>query len=76
MPDKYYLILEPEMVNVCFWYLPTRVRNMPHTQERIKILADVRLNPNSSDSLFLLQIIISLNLCISIIKLLNYEFQY
>lgn len=53
MPDKYYLILEPEMVNVCFWYLPTRVRNMPHTQERIKILADVRLNPNSSNSLFL-----------------------
>lgn len=50
MPDKYYLILEPEMVNVCFWYLPTRVRNMPHTQERIKILADVRLNPNSFNS--------------------------
>lgn len=43
MPDKYYLILEPEMVNVCFWYLPIRVRNMPHTQERIKILGDVRL---------------------------------
>lgn len=42
MSDKYYLILEPEMVNVCFWYLPTRVRNMPHTAERIKILADVR----------------------------------
>lgn len=42
MPDKYYLILEPEMVNVCFWYLPTRVRNMPHGPERIKIIADVR----------------------------------
>lgn len=42
MSDKYYLILEPEMVNVCFWYLPTRVRNMPHTAERIKIIADVR----------------------------------
>lgn len=42
MPDKYYLILEPELVNVCFWYLPTRVRNMPHTAERIKILAEVR----------------------------------
>lgn len=46
MPDKYYLILEPEMVNVCFWYLPIRVRNMPHTQERIKILGDVRLKPS------------------------------
>lgn len=43
MSDKYYLILEPEMVNVCFWYLPTRVRNMPHTAERIKILGEVRL---------------------------------
>lgn len=43
MPDKYYLILEPEMVNVCFWYLPTRVRNMPHTAERIKILGEVRV---------------------------------
>jgi len=42
MPDKYYLILEPELVNVCFWYLPTRVRNMPHTAERIKILGEVR----------------------------------
>lgn len=41
MPDKYYLILEPELVNVCFWYLPTRVRNMPHNAERIKILGEV-----------------------------------
>ncbi|KYN22051.1 Glutamate decarboxylase [Trachymyrmex cornetzi] len=41
MPDKYYLILEPELVNVCFWYLPTRVRNMPHTAERIKILGEI-----------------------------------
>lgn len=41
MPDKYYLILEPELVNVCFWYLPTRVRNMPHGPQREKILAEV-----------------------------------
>lgn len=41
MPDKYYLILEPELVNVCFWYLPTRVRKMPHTAERIRILGEV-----------------------------------
>ncbi|XP_015515885.1 glutamate decarboxylase isoform X1 [Neodiprion virginianus] len=40
MPDKFYLILEPEMVNVCFWYLPTRVRNMPHSAEREKILGE------------------------------------
>lgn len=41
MPDKFYLILEPEMVNVCFWYLPTRVRNMPHSPQREKILGEV-----------------------------------
>ncbi|XP_015596614.1 glutamate decarboxylase isoform X1 [Cephus cinctus] len=41
MSDKYYLILEPELVNVCFWYLPTRVRNMPHTPEREKILGEI-----------------------------------
>ncbi|XP_032682429.1 glutamate decarboxylase isoform X1 [Odontomachus brunneus] len=41
MSDKYYLILEPELVNVCFWYLPTRVRNMPHTAEKIKILGEI-----------------------------------
>lgn len=41
MSDKFYLILEPELVNVCFWYLPTRVRNMPHSPEREKILGEV-----------------------------------
>ncbi|XP_015115359.1 glutamate decarboxylase isoform X2 [Diachasma alloeum] len=41
MPDKFYLILEPEMVNVCFWYLPTRVRNMPHNAQREKILGEI-----------------------------------
>lgn len=41
MSDRFYLILEPELVNVCFWYLPTRVRNMPHTAEREKILGEV-----------------------------------
>ncbi|KAK0086824.1 hypothetical protein PV325_002465 [Microctonus aethiopoides] len=41
MSDKFYLILEPELVNVCFWYLPTRVRNMPHTSEREKILGEI-----------------------------------
>jgi len=28
MPDKFYLIVpEPECTNVCFWYIPTRLRN-------------------------------------------------
>ncbi|XP_057328051.1 glutamate decarboxylase [Microplitis mediator] len=41
MSDRFYLILEPELVNVCFWYLPTRVRNMPHSPEREKILGEI-----------------------------------
>ena len=44
MSDKFYLILEPELVNVCFWYLPTRVRNMPHSPEREKILGQVKFH--------------------------------
>lgn len=43
MPDKFYLILEPEMVNVSFWYVPTRLRNVPHNQEREKQLGDVSI---------------------------------
>ena len=34
MPDKFYLIWpEPELVNVCFWYIPKRLRGLPHTKE-------------------------------------------
>ncbi|KAL3287595.1 hypothetical protein HHI36_002064 [Cryptolaemus montrouzieri] len=29
--DKFYLIMEPELVNVCFWYIPTRLRKVPHS---------------------------------------------
>ncbi|GBP78756.1 Glutamate decarboxylase [Eumeta japonica] len=29
-PDKFYLILEPEMVNVSFWYLPEQLRGVHH----------------------------------------------
>ncbi|XP_076268672.1 glutamate decarboxylase isoform X1 [Rhynchophorus ferrugineus] len=32
--DKFYLIMEPEMVNVSFWYIPARLRNMPHNKHR------------------------------------------
>ncbi|EEB10349.1 glutamate decarboxylase, putative [Pediculus humanus corporis] len=41
MSDKYYLILEPEMVNVSFWYIPPRLRNTPHTPEKEKLLGDL-----------------------------------
>lgn len=32
--DKFYLIMEPECVNVSFWYIPKRLRNVPHTPEK------------------------------------------
>ena len=41
MPDKFYLILEPELVNVSFWYVPTRLRSMQHGSEREKLLGQV-----------------------------------
>jgi len=40
-PDKFYLLLEPEMVNVSFWYVPKRLRNVPHTPDRAEILGQV-----------------------------------
>ncbi len=43
LPDKFYLILEPEMVNVSFWYIPKRLRSMPHNAERVNLLGQVRL---------------------------------
>ncbi|KAL0809488.1 hypothetical protein ABMA28_011035 [Loxostege sticticalis] len=33
-PDKFYLILEPEMVNVSFWYLPKQLRGLPHDHNK------------------------------------------
>lgn len=46
MPDKYHLILEPQMVNVSFWYVPKRLRSMPHTPERVKMLGEVSTIPH------------------------------
>lgn len=40
-PDKYYLLLEPEMVNVSFWYVPKRLRNIPHSPKRAESLGQV-----------------------------------
>lgn len=42
-PDKFYLILEPEMVNVSFWYIPTRLRKIAHTPAREQELGKVRM---------------------------------
>jgi glutamate decarboxylase len=41
--DKFHLIMEPECVNVCFWYIPKRLRGSPHTPAKEKELAKVRI---------------------------------
>lgn len=33
-PDKFYLIMEPECVNVSFWYIPKRLRGIPHNSNK------------------------------------------
>lgn len=32
--DKFHLLLEPEMVNVCFWYIPKSLRGVPHDEAK------------------------------------------
>lgn len=39
--DKFHLILEPECVNVSFWYIPKRLRGTPHTGQKEKELAKI-----------------------------------
>lgn len=41
-PDKFHLIMEPELVNVSFWYIPKRLRGVPHTPEKETELGKVR----------------------------------
>lgn len=36
--DEFHLILEPELTNVCFWYVPPSIRQMPHGPEKEKRL--------------------------------------
>lgn len=40
-PDKFHLIMEPECVNVSFWYIPRRLRNTPHSAAKETELAKV-----------------------------------
>jgi len=28
--DKFFLLMDPEFVSVCFWYIPKRLRHVPH----------------------------------------------
>ena len=33
--DRFYLLDEdPQCVNVCFWYIPERLRNMEHSKQK------------------------------------------
>jgi len=42
MPDKFQLILQdPEFVNVCFWYIPRRLRSMAQGPDRAQLLGDI-----------------------------------
>ena len=42
MPEKFLIIVDdPEMVNVCFWYVPERLREVEHSQERMQDLGKV-----------------------------------
>lgn len=40
-PDKFYLIMEPECVNVSFWYIPKRLRGVAHSPNKESELAKV-----------------------------------
>lgn len=40
--DKFYLIMEPELVNVSFWYIPKRLRGIPHSKNKEQELAKVK----------------------------------
>lgn len=41
-PEKFHIIVpDPELTNVSFWYVPTRLRNMPHTKERAHMLGEI-----------------------------------
>lgn len=39
--DKFYLIMEPECVNVSFWYIPKRLRGVPHDANKEKELGKI-----------------------------------
>ncbi|GAB0090274.1 hypothetical protein DMENIID0001_049890 [Sergentomyia squamirostris] len=40
-PDKFYLIMEPECVNVSFWYIPRRLRGVPHDSRKEEELGKI-----------------------------------
>lgn len=41
--DKWQLLVEPESLNVCFWYVPSKYRALPHGAERDQRLDEATL---------------------------------
>jgi glutamate decarboxylase len=39
--DRFHLLTEPELVNVCFWYVPKRLRDAPHDDDKAKQLSEL-----------------------------------
>jgi glutamate decarboxylase len=33
--DKFHLLMEPEFVNICFWYIPKRLRGLQHDEHKM-----------------------------------------
>lgn len=56
MPDKYYLIMEPECVNVSFWYIPRRLRGIIHDAKREAELGKVNNHRNFHTETTLVQL--------------------
>lgn len=49
-PEKFHMVYpDPEMVNVCFWYIPERLRGVPHGPERMRELGKVRFQNRSPE---------------------------
>lgn len=42
-PDRFRLVMQPELVNVCFWYLPRQLRERAHDAQKEVLLGKVRL---------------------------------
>lgn len=42
--DRFYLIMEPECVNVSFWYIPKRLRGVPHNKNKEQELGKVNFH--------------------------------
>jgi glutamate decarboxylase len=36
--EKFYLLMDPEFVNVCFWYIPKSLRDVPHDKNKEEVM--------------------------------------